>query len=127
MEAVLQLRAYVLKRSRPTSGSVDLGGRFGMVFVQLSRYQGPPVNLARGYPNLAHLSMTAQFYRQDALTAPNLAHPDANLAHLCTTLQRQQEKHHTPPASCTLFFLAVTAVSCAIVPGLVPGGSGNVR
>ena len=41
--------------------------------------------------NLARPATTAQFYRQDALPAPNPTHLGANLAQLRTTLQRQQE------------------------------------
>ena len=50
-------------------------------------YQGAPVNLTRGYPNLAQLTTTEQFYSQYALPAPNLTNSDAKLAQLCTTLR----------------------------------------
>ena len=39
-----------------------------------------PANLTQGGANVGQLTLTAQFYRQDALTAPNLTHHDANLA-----------------------------------------------
>ena len=50
-------------------------------------YQGPPSNPTGGYPNLAQLCTTAQFYRQDALPASNPTHLGAHLAQLRTTLQ----------------------------------------
>ena len=37
-------------------------------------YNAPPADLTQGGANLAQLSMTAQFYRQDAVTAANLTH-----------------------------------------------------
>ena len=40
---------------------------------------------------MTRLAMTAQFYRQDALPAPNPTQLEANVTHSCTTLQRQQE------------------------------------
>ena len=37
--------------------------------------------------SLFALTMTAQFFWQDALTAPNLTQRGANLAQICVTLQ----------------------------------------
>ena len=37
-----------------------------------AQYYAPLVNLTQGGANLAQLAMTAQFYRQDAFTGPNL-------------------------------------------------------
>ena len=36
----------------------------------------PLANVTQGYPNVAQLTMTAEFYKQDALTAPNVTHAD---------------------------------------------------
>ena len=47
----------------------------------------PPVNLTQGAANLAQLTMKAQFYKQDALTRPNLTQCETNLAQIYVTLQ----------------------------------------
>ena len=51
------------------------------------RCRNTPVTrtLERGRADLARPTMAAQFYGQDALTTPNLAHPDNNLAQPCGT------------------------------------------
>ena len=54
---------------------------------RLDGYEGPPANPTQGDANLAQLAMTAQFYRQDAVAAPNLTHLGPNLAQLRTTQQ----------------------------------------
>ena len=54
----------------------------------------PPLTRHRGGANVTRLAMTAKFYTQDAFLTPNPTHPGANVTHLCTSLQRQQEKHH---------------------------------
>ena len=46
----------------------------------------PPANATQGYPNVAQLTMTAMFYRQDALTRPNLTLRRPNLAQIRVTL-----------------------------------------
>ena len=48
---------------------------------------GPRVNVIQGGANLAQLTMTALFYRQDALTGPNLTQRRPNLAQTRATLQ----------------------------------------
>ena len=43
-------------------------------------YQAPPLNLARGVPNLARPATTEQSYRRDALPASDPTRPGADLA-----------------------------------------------
>ncbi len=96
---------------------------FGEVAAGAAPYQGPPANLTQGYPNLTQLAMTAQFYRQDAVAAPNLTHLGLtwpNHARHCSESKKRKGSQaggalRTPPAGDV--FLAVTAVSRVIGPG----------
>ena len=45
-----------------------------------------PVNLTKGGANLAQLTTTAQFYKEDARTRPNLIQRGPNLAQIYVTL-----------------------------------------
>ena len=69
---------------------------------------GPPLTWPGG-PNLALPATTAQFYREDALRAPNPTRPGPNLA--------------PNPARSVTVFCAVTAVTGQIVARL---GAGRV-
>ena len=97
-------------------------------FAQLKpgKCQASRGNLTRGGANLARLTMTAQVYRQDALTRPNLTQCGPNLPQIYVILQRQQEKESVtsgsaPPAGDD--YLAATAVSRRFVSGQVHIGS----
>ena len=72
--------------------------------------------MAQGYPNVAQLTMTAQFYRQDALTRPNLTQRGPNLAQICVILQRQQEKHHQLAFSFSCCHRSVTQICDRLGP-----------
>ena len=56
-------------------------------YLKPGMYYAPRGNVTQGGANLAQLTMTAQFYGQDALTRPNLTQRGANLAQICVTLQ----------------------------------------
>ena len=78
---------------------VDPGGRISKARVSrrmqqklLAALKARGGTKAPGQPdprgaNLAQRAMTAQFYKQDALPAPNLTQPDANVAESILALQ----------------------------------------
>ena len=76
-----------------------------------------PANVTQGYPNVAQLTMTAEFYRQDALTAPNVTHTDLtwhNAARHCSDSKRNITSGRRAKRAALLWsflFLAVTAVT----------------
>ena len=106
------------------------------IYLQLSpsfSIQGgtkaPPPNPAQGVANLTRLTTTAQFYRQDALPAPNLTHPVLTWPTRARHCSDREEKTSTgraarvarrPPGS-------FSCCHCSVVHGwarLAPGGSG---
>ena len=64
-----------------TGGGVQLGLRRGLTLLSTC------AKVTHGYPNPARPTMTAQFYRHDALMRPNLTQHGANLAQVYVTLQ----------------------------------------
>ena len=83
----------------------------------------PPSNLTQEGANLAQLSMTAQFYRQGAVTAANLTHMELTWhkhARHCSDSKKEKGSQAggalRAPAAGDVF-LAVTAVPRVFVPG----------
>ena len=67
---ILSSRRPPIECSRPKLTNIILQ----KLLLYRYRYYAPPANLTQGGANLAQLSMTAQFYRQDVVTAANLTH-----------------------------------------------------
>ena len=68
-------------------------GKPTLVLTQdLAPLPSPPANVTQGYPNVAQLTMTAQFYRHDALTAPNVE--PVQIPHDTAVTARKRKGHN---------------------------------
>ena len=70
------------------------GVRWGRYSPRGRGYHVPLHKVTCGEANVTRSATTAQFHKRKAIAVPNPTRPGANVTHLRTSLQRQQEKHH---------------------------------